>query len=169
MELEDALGRRWQCPTCQLDFNLPERFDLTFEGSDGKQHRPVMIHRAVLGSLERCFAMLVENYAGKFPLWLSPVQVRLLPIADRHIDYCKTVEMQFRGAGIRVETDERALTTPNKVRLAQTEHVNYILVVGDSEIKNSTINVRTRDNTVLGEKAVADVIAQILKEVGEYK
>jgi len=169
IDMEDALGRKWQCPTCQLDFNLPKRFELEYEGADAQRHTPVMIHRAVLGSLERCFAMLVENYAGKFPLWLSPVQVKILPIADRHNEYVFELKKQFIEAGIRADVDTRSLTTSNKVRQAQEEQVNYILVVGDQEIKNKTANVRTRNNEVLGEKSVVELIADLKSQIAKFK
>lgn len=169
IDMEDALGRKWQCPTCQLDFNLPKRFELEYEGGDGQKHMPVMIHRAVLGSLERCFAMLVENYAGKFPLWLSPVQIKLLPIADRHNEYVYALKKQFIEAGLRAEVDDRGLTTSNKVRQAQEEQVNYILVVGDQEVKNKTANVRTRNNEVLGEKSILELITELKTQVSKFK
>lgn len=169
IDVEDAMGRRWQCPTCQLDFNLPNRFGCQYEGSDGKKHTPVMIHRAVLGSLERFFAMMIEHYAGKFPLWLSPVQVKILPIADRHVDYAKALAKEWKLQQVRVEVDDRPLTTSNKVRQAQVEQVNYILVVGDSEITNNTVNVRTRDNEVKGEVAKTEFVQMLLKEIASKK
>ncbi|MBW3022519.1 threonine--tRNA ligase [Candidatus Woesearchaeota archaeon] len=167
--IKDAIGRTWQCATIQLDFQMPEKFDLTYEGQDGKKHRPVMLHRVIYGSLERFIGVLVEHYAGKFPMWLSPVQVILLPIADRHIDYCKDVAKKYFDAGIRVEVDDKAETTPKKVRNAEMQKVNYILVVGDKELENKTVNVRTRDNKILGEKKVDEFLKQILKEVEERK
>ena len=165
IDLEDALGRKWQCPTCQLDFNLPKRFKCTYEGSDGKEHEAVMIHRAVLGSLERFFGIMVEHYAGRFPMWLSPVQVKLLPIADRHAEYAKSVAQKMEDAGLRTSVDERPLTTSKKVREAQLSRVNYIIVVGDSEIEKQSVNVRTRDEEVLGEKPVDEFIHSLVEEV----
>ncbi len=152
IDLEDALGRKWQCPTIQLDFNLPERFELTYEGSDGKKHRPVMIHRAIFGSLERFIAILIEHYAGKFPLWLSPVQVKVLTLADRHNDYANSIIKYFKEHGIRVQPDFRSETISKKVRDAQLEKINYILVVGDKEVENQTVTTRTRDGNVVGSK-----------------
>ncbi|MBU4351878.1 MAG: threonine--tRNA ligase [Nanoarchaeota archaeon] len=169
LHIKDALGRTWQCGTIQLDMSLPERFDLTYEGEDGKKHRPVMIHRVIYGSMERFMGILVEHYAGKFPLWLSPVQVKLLPIADRHVEFCKKVLEKMKESGLRVELDDKAETTNKKVRNAQVQQVNYILVIGDNEIKNKTVNVRTRDNKVHGEKKVDAFIKELLSEVEAKK
>jgi threonyl-tRNA synthetase len=169
IDVEDALGRKWQCPTCQLDFNLPERFNTLYEGADGKKHRAVMIHRAVLGSLERFMGMMIEHYAGKFPLWLSPEQVRILTIADRHNDYAQEIRKKYSESGIRAAVDDRALTMQNKVRQAELDHINYILVVGDKERVNSTVNVRTRDNEIKGEIKVDDFLNQLKKEIHEKK
>lgn len=163
--IRDAIGRTWQCATCQLDFQMPERFDLCYDGADNKKHRPVMLHRVIYGSLERFIGILVEHYAGKFPLWLSPVQVILLPIADRHNDYCKKVAKKMFDLGIRVEVNDETETTPKKVRDAELQKINYILVVGDREVQNNTINVRTRDNKILGEKNVDDFITHIIEEI----
>lgn len=169
IDLTDALGRKWQCPTCQLDFNLPARFELEYEGSDNKKHTPVMIHRAVLGSLERFIGIIIEHYAGKFPLWLSPVQVKLLPIADRHINYCKEIGNKLKAANIRFEINEYAETINKKVRDAQLEQVNYILVIGDKEVEANTVNVRTRDNEIKGAIVVEDFISLLIKEVREKR
>jgi threonyl-tRNA synthetase len=165
IDLEDALGRKWQCPTCQLDFNLPKRFNCVFTNEAGSDEQCVMIHRAVLGSLERFYGIMIEHYAAKFPVWLSPVQVKLLPIADRHIAYCETVKQTLELQGIRVDIDDRTLTTPKKVRDAQLEFVPYICVVGDSEIEHNTLNIRTRDNVVHGEKDVALFGQEVLAEI----
>lgn len=163
--LKDAIGRTWQCGTIQLDFQMPEKFDLTYEGKDGFRHRPVMLHRTILGSTERFMGILLEHFAGKLPLWLSPVQVKMLPIADRHMEYAKKVVADMRKAGLRVEIDERSESTNKKVRDAQLERVNYILVVGDREIENQSVNVRTRNSEVLGEKKVDVLINELLLEV----
>jgi threonyl-tRNA synthetase len=165
--LKDAIGRTWQCGTIQLDFQMPEKFDLTYEGKDGFRHRPVMLHRAVLGSVERFMGVLLEHFAGKLPLWLSPIQVKILPIAERHMDYAKKVADEMKKAGLRVEVDERSESTSKKVRDAQVEKVNYILVVGDKEAQNNSVNVRTRNSEVLGEKKVDDFIKELLVEVKE--
>ena len=169
IDLTDALGRKWQCPTVQLDFNLPERFELEYKGEDGKAHRPVMIHRAVLGSLERFIGILIEHFAGKFPLWLSPVQVKLLPVADRHQDYCNSIKDQFSQVGIRAEVYTDAETINKKVRTVQLEQVPYILVVGDQEVTNKTVNVRTRDNEVHGEKSVNDLQNELLENIAKFE
>ena len=169
IDLEDALGRKWQCPTCQLDFNLPERFELEYDGEDGKRHRPVMIHRAVLGSIERFMAIMIEHYAGKFPLWLSPNQVIILPIADRHNEYCDAIAKEFSGKGLQVHVDTRSESTKKKVRDAQVAKWNYILVIGDKEVESKTVNVRTRDEEVLGEKKVDKFIFELQEEIKEKK
>lgn len=165
VHMKDALGRSWQCGTIQLDFNQPERFDVHYDGADGKRHRAVMVHRAILGSLERFIGVLIEHYAGKFPLWLNPNQVILLPIADRHAEYCRKVAEKMREAGLRAEVDENAETTNKKIREAQLKQFNYILVCGDAEVKNGTVNVRTRDEKVHGEKNVDALIHELLDEI----
>lgn len=159
--IKDAIGRTWQCGTIQLDFQMPEKFDLTYQGSDGEKHRPVMLHRAIYGSIERFIGILIEHFAGKFPLWLNPVQVKVLPITDRNVEYSKTVVRQLKEQNIRVELDDRAETTNKKIRDAQLEFVNYILVIGDKEQENKTINVRTRDNEVRGEMSLDDLSKEI--------
>ncbi len=169
IDIEDALGRKWQCPTCQLDFNLPERFNNTYEGKDGKKHKAVMIHRAVLGSLERFIGVLIEHCAGKFPLWLSPEQIRILPIADRHHDHANKIYKQVFDKGFQVTKDFRAETTSKKIRDAELDKVNYIFVIGDKEVENKTVNVRTRDNKILGEEKVSDFIKILEKEIVEKK
>ncbi|MBW2999029.1 threonine--tRNA ligase, partial [Candidatus Woesearchaeota archaeon] len=165
IKLVDALGREWQGPTIQVDFNFPEKFDLVYEGKDGKKHRPVMIHRTVLGSMERLMGCLIEHHAGKFPLWLSPVQVRILTVADRHNKYAEEIKKKFLDKGIRIELDTRAESIPKKVREAQLAKINYILVVGDKELKDKTVNVRTRDNVVKGAAKVDKFLAQLLEEI----
>lgn len=164
IHIKDAIGRSHQCATIQLDFNLPERFDLAYEGSDGHKHRPVMIHRAIFGSFERFFAMMLEHFEGKFPLWLSPEQARVLPIADRHNAYAATIVDRLRSEGLRANLDDRQMTTSKKVREAELDQVNYILVVGDREVESKTVNVRTRDNQILGEKSIEDVSGTLTRE-----
>ncbi|MBU1198534.1 MAG: threonine--tRNA ligase [Nanoarchaeota archaeon] len=163
--LKDALGRDWQCGTIQLDFQMPEKFNLTYDGKDGHKHRPVMIHRACLGSVERFMGMLVEHFAGKFPLWISPVQVKILPIAERHMEYGHEVLDKFKKAGFRAELDYRSESTSKKVRDAQIEKFNYILVVGDQEIESKSVNVRTRNNEILGARKVDEFIKELLVEI----
>jgi threonyl-tRNA synthetase len=169
IHVKDALNRSFQCATIQVDFQLPLRFGLTFEGADNTKHAPVMIHRAVLGSLERFFGIIVEHFAGRFPAWLSPEQARILPIADRHNEYCKSVVDMLNASGLRATMDERPLTTNKKVREAELAKVNYILVVGDREVESRTVNVRTRDNKILGEKKVDEFKEELLSEVKERR
>jgi len=167
--LKNAFGKPWQCGTIQLDFQMPEKFDLTYEGDDNQKHRPVMLHRAILGSVERFMGILIEKFEGKFPLWISPTQITILTIADRHNEYAKELEKEFRSQGFRVELSLDAETMNKKIRNAQVSKINYILVVGDKEQENKTINIRTRDNQVLGEKKVTDFIKELQEEVRTKK
>ncbi len=144
VKLKDALDRRWQCATIQADFTLPERFDLTYVGPDGEHHRPVMLHRVILGSIERFVGILIEHYAGAFPTWLAPVQVVLLPIADRHVPYARKVEGALRSRDVRVEVDDRSETLGYKVREAQTQKVPYMAVLGDKEVAQEAVSPRLR-------------------------
>ncbi|MBW3018844.1 threonine--tRNA ligase, partial [Candidatus Woesearchaeota archaeon] len=139
--------RTWQCGTIQLDFQMPEKFDLTYEGSDCKKHRPVMLHRTIYGSVERFLGILVEHYAGKFPMWLSPEQVRVLTVADRFAKDAKKLVQQLKDAGLRATLDETAESIPKKVRNAQLDQVNYIIVFGEKE-QSGNLTIRTRDNKV---------------------
>jgi threonyl-tRNA synthetase len=169
LHIKDCLGRSWQLSTIQVDFQLPQRFALTYEGADGKKHTPVMVHRAVLGSLDRFIGILIEQYAGKFPLWLSPVQVKVLPLADRFNQYAEKVCSQLREQMIRAEVDDRSESLNRKVREAQLAQINYILVVGEKEQKEHTVNIRTRDNVVHGEKKVDLFLNDVLKEIKERR
>ncbi len=144
VKLKDALDRRWQCATIQADFTLPERFDLTYVGPDGEHHRPVMLHRVILGSIERFVGILIEHYAGAFPTWLAPVQVVLLPIADRHVPYARKVEGVLRSRDVRVEVDDRSETLGYKIREAQTQKVPYMVVLGDKEVAQEAVSPRLR-------------------------
>lgn len=164
VHVKDAIGRTWQCATIQLDMMLPERFDLTYDAADGSKQRPVMIHRVIYGSIERFFGILVEHYAGRFPLWMSPRQIRVLPVADRHVEYADKLRAQFFEAGLRAEVDDSAESISKKVRNAQLGQVNYILVVGDRELEAETVTVRTRANQVLGEKAPQELIEALTEE-----
>lgn len=159
--IRDALGRGWQGPTIQVDFNLPERFDMTYVGVDGKEHRPVMIHRTVLGSMERFLGSLIEHYAGLFPFWLAPVQVRLLPIATRHVEYCARLEAALRANGIRVELDARNEKIGYKIRKAQLEKIPYMLVVGDREEQAGLVAVRERETGDIGQMSLDSFLARI--------
>ena len=150
------MGRAWQCSTIQFDFNIPERFDLTFIGEDGKERRPYMVHRALMGSLERFFGVLVEHYGGAFPVWLSPVQVMIVPIADRHLDYARKVEAELKADGLRVQIDARSERMNSKIREAQLQKIPYMLVVGDKEQAAEGVSVRLRSGEDLGPNSVAD-------------
>jgi len=144
LKVRDALGREWQLSTIQFDFNLPERFDLTYMSADGQPRRPYMVHRALLGSMERFFGALIEHYAGAFPVWLSPVQAVLIPIADRHVPYAREVAQKLKEAGFRVEVDDRSERMNAKIRDAQMQKVPYMLVVGDKEMEQSSVALRLR-------------------------
>ena len=163
--LTDAIGRKWQCGTIQLDFQMPEKFNLTYEASDNTKKRPIMLHRAVLGSVERFMGILVEHFKGKFPLWISPLQVIILPIADRHNDYSKEIKEKLKKEGIKATVNDNAETMNKKIRSAQLEKINYILVVGDKEQENKTVNVRTRDEEIIGEKTLPDFIKSLKEEI----
>lgn len=165
----DALGRRWQCATVQLDFNLPERFDLWYVGADGERHRPVMIHRAIMGSLERFIGMLIEHFAGAFPTWLAPVQVRVLPIADRHAAYAGRLTAALVAAGLRAEVDARSEKIGYRIREAQLQQVPYMLVVGDREAEQGTVAVRTRRGGDLGVQGLQAFTAAVQAEVVERR
>lgn len=163
--LTDCLGRTWQCGTIQLDFQLPERFELEYVGSDGEKHRPIMIHRVVFGSIERFIGILTEHFAGAYPVWLAPVQVKLLPIADRHLDYLYDVKKALEAKGIRCEIDDRSEKIGFKVRSAQLEKVPYMLLAGDKDIENNTISVRSRKNGDEGAATLYEFLARILDEI----
>ena len=156
--LTDSLGRTWQCGTIQLDFQLPMRFEAEYIGADGERHRPIMIHRVVFGSIERFIGILIEHYAGKFPLWLAPVQVKVLPISDKHIDYAKKVAEILKNASVRCEADLRAEKIGYKIRSAQLEKVPYMLIVGQKEEENKTVSVRSREEGDLGEELLKEFI-----------
>ena len=163
--VRDVLGREWQCATIQLDFNQPQNFELEYIGEDGQTHRPVMIHRAVTGSTERFMAMLIEHFAGAFPVWLSPLQVMVIPIADRHIEYANQVAETLKAAGIRVEVDVRSERMNAKVRDAQMQKIPYMLVVGDKEAAAHAVAVRLRTNENLGALPLADFQERIADRV----
>jgi threonyl-tRNA synthetase len=150
LKVRDALGREWQLSTIQFDFTLPERFDLVYVGEDGQDHRPYMIHRALLGSMERFMGVLIEHFAGAFPVWLAPVQAVVIPIADRHYEYANQVATQLRAQGIRVEVDQRGERMNAKIRDAQNQKIPYMLVIGDREVEAGTVSVRLRSEENLG-------------------
>jgi threonyl-tRNA synthetase len=164
-DVTDAIGRKWQCATIQLDYQIPQRFDLKYIGADNTEHRPVVIHRAIFGSFERFIAMLIEHYAGAFPLWLAPVQVAVLPIADRHVDYARTTVERLTAAGLRAELDERQEKIGYKIREAQLQKIPYMLVTGDREAAEGTVAVRTRAGGDQGARPVDEFIAAALDEV----
>ena len=163
--LKDSLGRTWQGPTTQVDFNLPERFDVNYIGEDGLEHRVVMIHRTVLGSMERFFGCLIEHYGGAFPVWLAPVQAIIIPIADQHLDYARKVAAELKGAEIRVEVDERSERMNLKIREAQLQKIPYMLIVGDEEIGSSTVSVRLRSGKTLKAQPLPQFKDRIKAEV----
>lgn len=164
---KDSLGREWQLSTVQIDYFLPERFKLTYIDSDGKEKRPVMIHRAIVGSPERFLMILIEHFAGNFPTWLTPVQVKILPIAERHLEYANKVLEGLKNAGIRAELDDRSETLGNKIRNAQTEKVAYMLILGDKEIEKTAVSVRKRNGQDSGSKDLRIFIEDIRREIDE--
>ncbi|MBZ4663386.1 MAG: thrS [Caloramator sp.] len=163
--LKDCLGRTWQCGTIQLDFQMPERFDLHYIGEDGEKHRPVMIHRVIFGSIERFIGILIEHYAGAFPTWLAPVQVKILPVTDRANEYAKQLEEKLKDNGIRVETDLRNEKIGYKIREAQLQKVPYMLILGDKEVEAANISVRSRKDGDIGAMSVEEFISKIREEI----
>jgi threonyl-tRNA synthetase len=150
LHMTDSIGRSWQLGTVQLDYSMPERFDLHYTGADNAEHRPVMIHRALLGSFERFIGILIEHYAGELPLWLAPVQAIVLPVSDRFNDYASSVSEQLLGAGLRAELDARGESVGRKVRDAELRKIPYALVVGEREQEQGTVSVRARESAVAG-------------------
>jgi len=163
--LEDCIGRTWQCGTIQLDFQLPERFELEYTGPDNQKHRPIMIHRVAFGSIERFIGILIEHFAGAFPLWLNPVQVAVIPIGDAHLDYAKQVVDQLTKAGMRVKLDDRNEKVGYKIREAQVQKINYMLVIGDREMENGQVAVRSRKEGDKGAVKVEEFLASALEEI----
>ena len=168
IKVTDALGREWQLSTIQFDFILPERFDISYIGEDGRPHRPYMVHRALMGSMERFMGVLIEHYAGAFPLWLAPVQVVLIPITDRHLDYAFDVAQQLKARGIRVEIDESANRMNAKIRTAQNQKIPYMLVVGDQEVEAGKVAPRLRSGEKLEAMEVPGLIARLQREIAEH-
>ena len=164
INITDALGRAWQCTTVQFDFNLPQRFDLTYQDAEGGRSQPYMVHRAILGSMERFMGVLIEHYGGAFPAWLAPVQAVLIPIADRHIEYCESVLASLEAAGFRAEVDTRNERMNQKIRTAQMQKVPYMLVVGDRELEAGAVAVRHRDGQDLGAMPLDDFLARLGEE-----
>ena len=169
IHIRDAIGRLWQCTTVQFDFNLPQRFGLTYIGDDGREHQPYMVHRALLGSLERFTGILIEHYGGAFPVWLAPVQAVVIPIADRHIEYAEKARAMLAAAGIRAQTDARGERMNAKIREAQLQKIPYMLVVGDREAAADTAAVRLRSGENLGATPLTDIAARIAQEASERR
>src|SRR5690606_12846858 len=163
--LEDCIGRTWQCGTIQLDFQMPERFDLTYIGADGEKHRPVMIHRVIFGSIERFIGILTEHFAGAFPTWIAPVQVKVMSITDRANEYVQNLADRLKELDIRVEVDTRNEKIGYKIREAQLEKVPYMLIAGDKEVENEDISVRSRNRGDLGSMDVEKFIGDITYEI----
>ncbi|MFC1965053.1 threonine--tRNA ligase, partial [Chloroflexota bacterium] len=153
IKFEDALGRTWQGPTIQVDFNLPQRFNVTYIGEDGQEHLVAMVHRTVLGSMERFLATLIEHYGGTFPVWLAPVQVIVVPVADRHLDYAQELKAKLKIEGVRVEVDARPERMNQKIRQAQLDKIPYMLIVGDKEVADSSVSVRLRNGQQLADQS----------------
>lgn len=163
--LQDCIGRTWQCGTIQLDFQMPERFDLTYIGSDGEKHRPVMIHRVIFGSIERFIAILTEHFAGAFPVWIAPVQVVVIPVSEKHYEYAKEVEQRLNDLEIRVESDLRSEKVGYKIREAQLKKVPYMLIVGDKEVEDSSVSVRDRKDGDIGGMKLEAFVKRIMDEI----
>ncbi len=157
----DALGRSWQLGTCQLDFIMPERFELSYQGADNADHRPVMIHRALLGSMERFAGILIEHHAGRFPDWLAPTQAVVLPVADRHVEAANGILNELRGLGVRARIDQRSESVGKKIRDAELSKAPYMLVVGDRELESREASVRSHDEGELGQIATAALAARL--------
>ena len=162
--IRDSIGRTWQCGTIQLDMNLPERFHMEYVGEDGQKHQPIMIHRACFGSMERFIGILIEHYAGAFPTWLAPVQVKILPISEKHVAYAEKLRQAFKKAYVRVELDDRNEKIGYKIRQAQVEKVPYMLVVGDKEEQDGTVSVRKRGEGEVGSQKYEEFLENILAE-----
>jgi threonyl-tRNA synthetase len=167
LKIEDALGREWQATTIQFDFNLPERFDMVYVGADGQEHRPYMIHRALLGAWERFFGLLIEHYAGAFPTWLAPVQVKIIPIADRHLNHARKIEKEMKSRGVRAEVDDRSERMNQKIRQAQLEKIPYMVVVGDKEMADNSVSVRPRSGDPLPTQSLSDFLEILCKEIAD--
>jgi len=165
LKIEDVMGRPHQCTTIQFDFNIPERFDLSFVDSDGNFHRPIMIHRALLGSLERFFGVLIEHYGGAFPLWLSPVQVRVMPITDEQNSYSAEIESRLKEEGFRVKRDDRNEKINYKIREAEKEKIPYMFIVGKKEVQDKNVSVRRHKKGDLGRFDLDEIIQKLKEEV----
>ena len=163
--LQDSLDRTWQCGTIQLDFQMPEKFDLTYVGEDGEKHRPVMLHRTVLGSMDRFIGILTEHFAGAFPTWLAPVQVKMIPITEKQKDYAEEVAAKMKAQGVRVEVDARSEKMGYKIREGQMQKIPYLLIVGDKEMSSGQVAVRHRKAGDQGAVPVDEFIQNIVEEI----
>ena len=166
--IKDCLGRDWQCGTIQLDFQMPERFDLTYIGEDGEKHRPVMLHRVIFGSIERFIGIITEHFAGAFPTWLAPVQIQILPISEKHVDYAKKLKADFEKDELRVEIDDRNEKIGYKIREAWSAKVPYMLIVGDKEIESNTVGVRSREEGDIGAVKLEEFKQKIKQEIENF-
>jgi threonyl-tRNA synthetase len=162
---KDSIGREWQLATIQCDFNLPERFGLSYTNEKGEEERPVVIHRAISGSLERFMGILIEHYAGAFPLWLAPVQLAVLPISDKHLEYAQSIVQELKDNGMRVNLDDRSESIGKKIREATTQKVPYMLIIGDKEIDSNGASVRTLGGEDLGTMPLADLVQKMTQEI----
>ena len=165
IKIKDSLGRSWQCSTIQVDFNLPERFQVEFIGEDGHTHQTIMIHRALMGSVERFFGVLIEHYAGAFPLWLAPVQVQIIPISEKHHQYAGEILNVIRKSGIRAETDLRNEKVGYKIREAEVNKIPYMVILGDQEEENQTLSVRQKGKGDLGKYKIDDFLRQLDEQI----
>jgi threonyl-tRNA synthetase len=165
--VKDALGRKWQLGTIQVDYNLPERFDLTYVDRDGQKKRPVMVHRAIMGSIERFIGLLIEHYAGLFPTWLAPTQVVIIPVSDKYLEYADEVYEKLKGAGIRVKLDDESAKVGYKIRKAELMKIPYMLIVGEREQQSGTVSVRSKREGDLGAMDLNAFLDKILTEIKE--
>ena len=163
--VQDSLGRTWQCGTIQMDMQLPERFDVNYIGEDGEKHRAVMLHRAGYGSLERFIGILIEHFGGAFPVWISPVQVKVIPVTEKHLDYAKAVASAMSESNIRVEVEDANETLGYKIRKAQMEKVPYMIIVGDKEVKSRTVAIRSRKDGDMGSMPLPMFVANLIREI----
>jgi threonyl-tRNA synthetase len=169
IKIMDSLGREWQNTTIQFDFNLPERFDLEYIGQDGLPHRPFLVHRALLGSWERFFGLLIEHYAGAFPVWLCPLQIQVVPVSDRHNDYGYKIEKEIKKAGLRVKVDDSSDRMQAKIRRAQLEKIPYMVIIGDREVEQGTISVRLRTGGDLGAMDLSQLVQRVNQVIADKK
>ncbi len=169
IKIKDSLGREWQCTTVQFDFNLPERFNMTYVDSKGKKQRPYMVHRALLGSLERFVGVLLEHYAGALPIWLSPEQIWIIPVGNRHNKYAKEIGAEIQDLGFRIEVKDENETVSKKIREGEIQRIPYMLVVGDKEEKANSVRIRDRKKGDIGMMKVKDFLTKITEEINRKK